>query len=171
MNRREALKVGATVAAAPAVIPAAAPAETWKPALFNQHQNATVVALTDLIIPATDTPGAKEANVHRYIDLLLKDGQPPERDRFLQGLAWLDEYSKAQHKEAFVKLPKATQTVILKTLDAGGNPGLEEGRQFFRMAKSLTSRIYYNTAIGFREMNKGGRTPSSFACSHPAKHA
>lgn len=172
MNRRDALKVGATAAAAPVLAQAAPGAKSsWKPSVLSEPQNATVIALTGLIIPATDTPGAKEANVNRYIDLFLKDGSAPERDRFLQGLAWIDEYSKTQHQNLFVKLPEATQVAMLKTLDAGGDPAIEEGHRFFRMIKGFTSRIYYNTEIGFREMNKGGRVPSGVGCRHSGKHA
>jgi hypothetical protein len=37
------------------------PAAAWKPGLFDDHENETVIALIDLIIPATDTPGPKAA--------------------------------------------------------------------------------------------------------------
>ena len=47
------------------------PAPGWKPLLLDEHQNETLIILSDLIIPATDTPGAKEALVNRYIDLVL----------------------------------------------------------------------------------------------------
>jgi hypothetical protein len=34
------------------------------------------------------------------------------------------------------------------------------------MAKSLTSQIYYQTQIGFQELNKGGRVPAKYGCTH-----
>ena len=43
------------LAANAAAAAAAAEAETWKPLLFDSHQNKTVVALTDLIIPVYST--------------------------------------------------------------------------------------------------------------------
>src|SRR5207237_1175033 len=45
----------------------------WIPVFFDAHQNETVVALTEMIIPETDTPGAKSALVNRFIDLMLND--------------------------------------------------------------------------------------------------
>src|SRR5271163_4643629 len=93
MDRRTVLQIGVAAAALPVVIAAQerphsepvserADAPGWKPQVFDAHQNQTVIALTDLIIPATDTPGAQTANVNRYIDLLLADGPDSERSRF-----------------------------------------------------------------------------------------
>jgi hypothetical protein len=162
MNRREALKTGAAVAIAAPFLGAA----TWKPGLFSASQNETVIALTDLIIPTTDTPGAKAALVNRYMDLLLKDGNPTERDRFLAGLKWLDEESTRREKVPFVKMAQSRQIALLESLDSGEG----EGNQFFRMAKSLTVRVYYQTEVGMKELNKRG-VPKSFGCAHNGQHA
>lgn len=166
MNRRDLIRITASVAG---VLPALSQTAAWKPKLFDSHQNETVVVLTELIIPATDTPGAKAAQVNRYFDLLLADGPVPDRERFLEGLAFLDGYAIRQHKAPFVKCTPAQQTAILEAFDRGGDPSLETGHRFFRTAKQLTSRIYYATEIGFRELNKGGRVPSTYGCSH-AEH-
>ncbi len=48
------------------------------------------IALTELIIPATDTPGVKAARVNRYLDLFLRDGAPTQRQSFLEGLVLKD---------------------------------------------------------------------------------
>jgi len=168
MKRREVLKVAAVM---PAMLSAQMPqGKAWKPSVFTNAQDAAVVALTEIIIPATDTPGAREAQVNRYIDLLLHDGPASERERFLAGLRWLDEYSTRKNGKPFANLTTADQTAILTELDAEGSPELEKGHQFFRMAKSLTSRIYYSTAIGFKELNKGGRVPKKVGCEH-SSHA
>jgi hypothetical protein len=179
MKRRDILKLSAAV---PATLPAVATAQqtkrtasastgdSWKPGAFDAHQNATVVVLTDLIIPATDTPGAKAVNANRYIDLFLADGPDEERVRFLSGLAWLDGYSIQKHGRTFIRCTPAEQIAILETLDAGKDPGVQPGNQFFRMVKSMTSRVYYASEMGFKELNKGGRVPASVGCKHP-EHA
>ncbi len=110
MNRRDVLKSAllgtgavvsgnaamhshASVAAAPASSAAAASAASssaaWKPLLFDAHQSETVTILSELIIPASDTPGAKQAGVTAYIDLILNDGDAGPREEFLSGLGWL----------------------------------------------------------------------------------
>ena len=43
----------------------------WTPKFFSVHQNETVTALAELIIPQTETPGAKAAKVNEFIDLIL----------------------------------------------------------------------------------------------------
>jgi hypothetical protein len=170
MHRRDLLKLGATLAAIPAAIPAAwaqeaakqAAKPNWRPVVLTAHENETVIAITDLIIPSTDTPGAKAARVNRFIDLFLHDGSPEHRERFIGGLAWLDNYAIRQHGHAFVKCAPVEQVEMLKALDDGKGPG----HAFFHQIKSLTSRIYYATEIGYQELNKGGRVPASFACDH-----
>jgi Gluconate 2-dehydrogenase subunit 3 len=63
---------------------AAQPEAHWKPQFFDEHQNETLIAITDLIIPETDTPGAKAALVNRYIDLKYHDRQAEVRMAFNQ---------------------------------------------------------------------------------------
>jgi hypothetical protein len=162
MNRRDAIK---TAVAAAAAVPLLHAAE-WKPALFTRQQNETVIALIDQIIPATDTPGAKAAQVNRYMDLLLKDGPAVERERFMKGLSWFDNEVQQQHKTAFSKLSPSQQTAFLTKLDTSEG----EGNEFFRMAKSMTSRLYYQTEAGFKELNKHG-VPKTWACAHGQQHA
>ena len=43
----------------------------WKAAFLNPQQDETLIVLSDVIIPATDTPGAKEALVNRFLDLMI----------------------------------------------------------------------------------------------------
>ena len=168
MKRRDLLKLTAVVAA---TVPAAAaqekPKADWTPSVFDDHQNQTVIALSDLIIPATDTPGAKAAQVNRYIDLFLRDGKDTERVRFLEGLNWLDGYALRLHGHSFVACEPAQQIAILEALDTGKAPDLNPGHRFFRMVKGFTTRVYYSTRIGYEEMNKGGRVPATFGCQHP----
>src|SRR5437870_10309328 len=111
MNRRDLLKLGASAAAAPAALAqqhaqhtaSIVPQAAWTPQLFDAHQNETVIALTERIIPATDTPGAKAALVNRHLDRLLHDGPVADQERFLQGLAWLDGYAIREKGKPFVR--------------------------------------------------------------------
>ncbi|MGH7559905.1 MAG: gluconate 2-dehydrogenase subunit 3 family protein [Gemmatimonadales bacterium] len=85
---------------------------------LDGQADATVIAAAERILPATDTPGATAAQVHRFIDRMLADWYTPaERDRFLSGLRELDERSRASHRRDFVGCTEAQQTALLTTLD------------------------------------------------------
>ena len=44
----------------------------WSPRVLTTRQNETVTTLCELIIPQTDTPGAKDALVNRFVDSVLR---------------------------------------------------------------------------------------------------
>jgi hypothetical protein len=162
--RRDALKAGAGLVAIAGTGLGAPASPDWKASILDDHQLATVEALEELIIPTTDTPGAKAALVHRYIDLFLNEGSAAERVSFLDGLGWLDGYCHKKFEKPFVKLSEKQQVEVLETLDQLKEINIDEGHRFFRQTKSLVARIYYNTKIGYDELNKGGRVPVSYGC-------
>ncbi len=136
----------------------------WKPLLFDPHQVRTVAAMAEMIIPATDTPGAREARVHEYIDLILHDGPAEPRNRFLEGLGWVDGLALRRHNKPFADCTPPQREAMFLEFDLGADPSLALGTQFFRTIKRLTAEGYYTTEIGVKELNKGGRVPSNFAC-------
>lgn len=175
MKRRDALKIGASAAALPVLVPAqthehakpeaktAAAKDSWKPVFLTPAQNDALVALADVIIPATDTPGAKAAQVNRYIDRMLEAMPARDRERFATAISAIDEASQKQHSGPFAKLTPDQQVAVLTELDksAAGTPG----NTAFRGIKSLVTRVFYQTALGYRDLNKGG-IPKSWACAH-----
>src|ERR1700722_5334148 len=81
----------------------------WKPLFLDQHQNETLIVLADLMIPATDTPGAKEALVNRYMDVLLAAEPGDAQREFLNSLGYLDGESMRRFKAAFRYLSREDQ--------------------------------------------------------------
>jgi hypothetical protein len=58
---------------------------------LNPHQDATVKAIKKLILPKADAPGATNAGVSEFIDLMLTEWyDEQDRTRFLNGLADVD---------------------------------------------------------------------------------
>ena len=115
-----------------------------------------MAALAALIIPRTDTPSAAEAGVPGYLDKILAGSPVEERASFLEGLAGLDGYCLRAYEQPFVKLPEARQVEVLTKL-------IET--PFLVSMKQWTSRLYYATAAGHRELAKNGPPPASYACS------
>ena len=79
--RRHALKILGAATVAPAVaegawmlhplVPPQQDGTPWRPRFFTADENAAIETLAELIIPETDTPGARAANVHQYIDWIV----------------------------------------------------------------------------------------------------
>ena len=145
----------------------------WKPLFFDDHQNETVIAVTDLIIPQTDTPGAKAAQVNRYIDLVLSEEEPAKQKRFIEGLAWIEARSRKLHGKPFVRLTPEEQTALLVPLADPGNKDPEDrpGVEFFQEIKDMTIFAYYTSEIGMnQELEYCGddyHADYPGACTHP----
>jgi gluconate 2-dehydrogenase gamma chain len=133
-----------------------------KPKLFDEHELATVTALADVIIPATDTPGAREAHVAEYLDLILSDSPESVRTSFCEGLWWTDGHCQRTAGAPFRDLPSAEQLRVVSALHDSPDESEHTGRLFIRSMKIWTARIYYSTEIGAHELNKDGRVPPAY---------
>jgi hypothetical protein len=153
----------------------------WKAAFLDDHQNTTLIALSDVIIPTTESPGAKEALVNRYLDLLLS-AQPAEfQQKFVDALAFIDAESKKQFGNEFRSLTLDDQISLLtpwayarqashwtereETRDAAPEPG----REHFDRLKALIAIAYYGSEIGLRELGWDGSVMNGpyQGCEHP----
>jgi len=187
MKRRDALKLIAGAAAVPALYSEdlfalgrkiheqLGPASALK--TLNPHQNATVTAIAEMIIPATDTAGAKAARVNEFIDLILSDwSSEADSRRFLQGVAETGARSRKMFGKDFVNCNAQQQTELLTALDEEvtrlreanvqerehASPALQESKNpleknFFYQMKRLTLIGYYTSEVGWTQ--ELGRPP------------
>src|SRR5262245_14824165 len=151
---------------------AAATATAWTPSVLTPRQNEAVIALTELIIPETDTPGAKAALVNRFVDHVLSTADTKERSEFISGLTWLDNRCRTRVGKDVAGASAAELTTVLTALAAEGSPAASDaaGVAFFRAIKSMTITGYYTTEIGLRqELGDDGRMMlGTFeGCTHP----
>lgn len=127
-------------------------AGAYVPQTLTADQHELVATVAELIIPTTDTPGARAAGVHTFIDqLLTRWFAPADRDRFLAGLDDLDARARAEGGVAFVESAPAVQTGILQTLDAEAIAARHSGAAelpFFARMKELTLVGYYTSEAG-----------------------
>ncbi len=173
--RRHALKILGAATVAPAVaegawmfhplVPPQADGGPWRPRFFTVDESAAVETLAELIIPETDTPGARAANVHQYIDWIVSraaedgriaddganDGDASLPAVMRDGLAWFDRRTAALYGRRFIEATSGDQTALLERLAA--DPVVEEaaGVAFFRETRRLTIHGYYRSEIGMRE--------------------
>jgi hypothetical protein len=150
----------------------------WKAVFFNAHQNETVIALGEVIIPSTDSPGAKEARVNRFLDLLLSV-QPAEYQRqFVDALTFIDAESQRQFTKDFRDLSADDQVWLLTpwAYPADNDRWVEEDakidprQQHFSRLKTLIVDAYYGSEVGQKELGWDGEfTHGPYrGCEHPA---
>ena len=85
-----------------------------RPKVLTPAQYKTVDALVEAIIPRDErSPGAREARVADYIDLLLGEADAPLRTRWLAGLSALDAEAVTRFGAPFVGLKEAQVTALL----------------------------------------------------------
>jgi len=167
-------------------------AADWKPKFFDDHQDSTVLAVGDLLIPETDTPGARAAQVDRFIDLLLatdapgtaeeaadndftdvllRKGSLEAQKRYLAALNWLDGYCLAQYSKPFTALARQEQETVLDLLThSSDSPALVPGREHFGLIRSSIVAAYYSSEIGTLQELKYQTNPFQTempGCEHP----
>lgn len=98
---------------------------------FTQEQAAEVEAISALIIPTDDTPGAREARAIYFIDRALATFAADERPAFVEGLAQLQKMARKRlgKTKRFSELSSEQQTKLLKEI---------ENTPFFELARTMT---------------------------------
>ena len=147
---------------------AAAP---FTPKALTPAQLETVATLAELIIPTTDTPGARAALVDRFVDTVMANAQPADKERFLAGLAWVDTRSAALYGKQFTAATSDQQTELLTKLAGPSGHAVDDapGVAFFAAIKGLTISGYYSTKIGLeQELGDNGQlfTAVFEGCTH-----
>ena len=185
MTRRSLLQkacfAGALVAIAPLLADAQSPTDgltpaqqgidasgefsnpNWKPLFFSDEQNDTVSALCDVMIPATETPGAKQAMASRYADLVLSAESPEAQSAFVAALQHIDDESRRVYGKPFRALSADEQVEVLIPMayPMQGQPGITRTQavasyQHFARVKELVVEGYYSSEIGDTDLGWDG---------------
>jgi hypothetical protein len=151
----------------------------WKPVFLNAHQNETLIAISDVMIPETDTPGAKSALSNRFIDALLAAESKETQQSFLNSLAFLDGEATSRFKAPFAQLPRETQVELMNyfayprsaTLWSDSREQSDPGYNHFQNLKGWIARAFWSSEAGQRALGWDGSFPHGQleGCSHGAK--
>lgn len=182
MNRRDALRMLTAGAVLPALTPElfafyqqAHPSGSYSLRTLNPHQDDTVVAMIDQIIPATDTPGAKAVRVNEFIDVILTEwATDEERQSFVNGLADVDKQSNDLFGKDFAAASPSQQVTLLSSMDDAAavlraerqrhapntvpEPDTQLKGDFFTVFKNITLHGYYTSEVAItKELNPENR--------------
>ncbi len=133
-------------------------------AVLSEHQARTLNAITERILPTTDTPGAGDAEIPAFVDRLLGGWLPDRaRDHLLAELDRFDARAREGHPGAggFVDLTESAQDALLTEAQdeaiaqRGGrafsrNVNRLHEQPFFDLVKWLTLFGYYTSEAGMK---------------------
>jgi hypothetical protein len=177
MDRRQAIQRAAMVLgysiSAPALMGVlkgckATPEIGYKPVFFNADQAAVMAEVAEIIIPKTETPGAKDTGVPAFMDLMLKDCYSAEdQKRFLEGVTALDAEAEKNYSNGFLDCSPEQQKELVHRVHSEAiaavrseNPPKE--RPFILMAKELTMLGFFTSEAGATQVLNYVPVPGSY---------
>jgi len=186
MDRREALRRTALlmggVVSAPAILGVlngctSKPGIDWKPAFLSEDQASIVTQVAEIIIPRTDTPGAKDAGVPSFIDQMLKEVYSKEdQEFFVNGMKAFDDGAKAEFGDVFSELDAEDQEAYVKKIhaaavEAENNTDPAPKRPFILMMKELTMLGYFTSEAGATQVLQYVAVPGAYKGCIPLSEA
>ncbi len=179
--RRTALLMGGAVSA-PAIVGIlkgckAKPTLDWKPSFLTDEQGVLVSQVSEIIIPKTDTPGAKDAGVPGFIDQLLNEVYSKEdQDSFLAALKEFDDAAKKDQGDPFIELSAEKQTAFVNAQHEAAVKAHKEtspppSRPFILMMKELTMLGYFTSQPGATEVLQYDPVPGAYKGCIPLSEA
>ncbi len=167
MNRRTfvrqlsaSLGVTLTSGTVAAILSGCRPTKEHALAFLTEDEAAIVGSIGDLIIPDTDTPGARAAGVIEYVDMLLTTFSPVEdQTRVRAQIRAIREWLQSEDLKSLDDLEGAKQDRLMEALDRqafpqDGEPQIEHpglttsDSPLLRTLKPWTIAAYYTSEIG-----------------------
>lgn len=175
MNRRDAIKQASillggvlSVSAISGVMSGckAEPKIYWTPKFFTAEEGSTLEAIVERIIPKTDTPGARDAGVHTFIDQMMAEFFP-EKDKtaFRDGLKKVETEAKSAHRKSFAALTPEQQDEVLTKFDKeayDSSRKKDDSPHFFKNMKELTVLGFCTSEVGATEFLKYDPVPGAY---------
>lgn len=174
LDRRDALAgiaamFGATLfapiarAAAAGVTPS--PDDPPSAPVFTDDQRALVSALSERVMPTTDTPGAIAAGVPAFIEKMLADwAAPNDKKPILAGLDAIEARSQADYKVAAAKATPEQQDALLTLAMENKFPG---GGEFFYAFRQLVITGYFTSEVGIMQEREYLPVPGRYDGAYP----
>ncbi|MCC9135216.1 gluconate 2-dehydrogenase subunit 3 family protein [Pontibacter silvestris] len=179
MNRREALSAigwlmgGAVIGADLLVSCTSRPLQVND--LFNQDQITFLNEVSDTILPATSSPGAKDAKVGAFMAVMVQDCYTPEDQKvFMEGISQLDEQCEKKNGKKFLECDTKQRTAFLTALDEEQKQYMitkKEGdpNHYFRMMKELTLLGFFTSEEGSTKAMRYVAVPGRYDACVPYK--
>jgi gluconate 2-dehydrogenase gamma chain len=134
-------------------------------AVFTPPQRALMTALSERVMPTTDTPGAIAAGVPEFIEKLLADwAVPDDRRPIIAGLDAIEARSRADYSVAGAEATPEQQDALLTLAMEDKLPG---GREFFDKFRQLVITGYFTSDVGITQERKYLPVPGRYDGAYP----
>lgn len=151
----------ATTAEVPPTISSGPPSSP----VFTAQQRALMTALSERVMPTTDTPGAIAAGVPAYIEKLLADwASPGDRKPILAGLDAIEARSRSDFKLAADQATPEQQDALLTLAMEDKLPG---GADFFDKFRQLVLTGYFTSEVGITQEREYLPVPGRYDGAYP----
>ncbi len=128
----------------------------WQPQFFTEEQAAQVSEITEMILPKTDTPGAKDLKVDMFVDLMFaKTLSPEDQEHVMKGYDRFAEICQEKFSKPFTNLNNDQRAEILKQVGEETNKfnpsiwgtflGEQAPLDFYRRVKQFTLVGYFTS--------------------------
>lgn len=133
--------------------------------VFTPAQRALMTALSERVVPTTDTPGAIAAGVPAYIEKLLADwSAPEERLPIIAGLDAIEARAKADYRKSATAVTPAQQDALLTLAMENKFAG---GEAFFLPFRQMVIAGYYTSEIGMTQEREYLPVPGEYNGAFP----
>jgi hypothetical protein len=138
---------------------------------FTAAEMTSIALMTDLIIPTDEqSPGAKDAGVPAFIDLMVSESSVETKNLWRNGLAAIDEFCKKEFGNTFATLTSEQQVAVLRLISRNEYQPRRIEERLFIAIKGLTVDGYYTSELGIHQelRYKGNAYLKDFSgCTHP----
>jgi hypothetical protein len=167
MNRRKAIT---RIVLAGAGVTAAVGGYKWysvtkEPDLaFIDSESELIAALAETIIPATDTPGAKECGVEKFIQQMIKGSTDRKtQNKFINGLKDVKSYALSKYDKLYQQCTPEQQISIMEHFASGGSSsGLWSKIERRYLGNSFFTTLKQYTVEGYCTSRKGATQALSY---------
>lgn len=129
---------------------------------LNAVEFPIVAEIAEIMIPKTDTSGAKDAGVPEFIDRVLAAVYPDDaRQRFREGCGLFEADAKSMGN-AFFKLEPAQRAAYVKQSLEAALESEKDPKPFILMVRELALLGYFTSKVGITENMEYVSVPTAF---------
>jgi len=143
----------------------------WVPQYFDNDQAVLITEISDIIIPATDTPGAKDVGVPKFIESMVKDAfKQEDQSKFMEGLNAFNAQAVEEYNKSFIKLKAGEKKEFVKIRHEEALKNHMED-QFIMTVKEMTISGFCTSEAGATQVLNYDKVPGEYEGCIPFKDA